>query len=100
MRTLPINVRTWLERVQINTRNRINRVDRRKRIGAATFCCPRRQSDVGNVRRHLHNDWRPRLLLYPRSNLLAVLRNLSHSGSHPSLTHPMRTSEVEFQSVS
>src|SRR5260370_38114472 len=76
MRTLTVDVRTWLERVEIDTRNRGNGIDGRKRIGASTLGGPGRYANVGDVRSQLDDDRSPRLLLHPRGNVLAVLWHL------------------------
>src|SRR5258708_32294991 len=99
MRALAIDVRTWLKCVEIDTRNRVDRVDGRERIGATTPGGPGRYANVGDVRSQLYNDRRPRLLFHPRRNLLAVLRHLPYSRPHAALTHAMRASKVKFKPV-
>src|SRR5260370_30382303 len=90
MRTLAVDVRTWLERVEIDTRNRVNGIDGRKRIGASTLGGPGRYANVGDVRSQLDDDRSPRLLLHPRRNLLALLGHLPDSGPHAALPHAIR----------
>ena len=99
MRRLTAYIGAGDEGIEVNTRNRIDCIDRRQRVGAAAFGRARDRNDIRDVGRELHQHRRPRDFFDPFRDHAGVVGHLANSASHAALAHAVRASEIELEAV-
>ena len=99
MAALPADVRRDFQRFQINANDGIERIDERQGVGSGRHRGPRRYHNIRNIWREFHDHRNLCDFHHPTRDLLAILWNLANSAAHAALTHAVRTSVVQFDSI-
>src|SRR5690606_6413983 len=96
---LAADVRTQLERVEVDADDRVDRVYERQAVGPPGDRGARRLGDVGDVRRQLDDHGDLRDVGDPARDQRAVLGDLPQRGAHAALRHAVRTAVVQLDRV-
>ncbi len=85
--------------VQVHRGDRVDRVDQAHRIRTPLQRRLGGLSNIGDVRRQLHDHRHPRVRLGPARHHLDILGHLPHGAAHAAFAHPVRAAKVQLDPV-
>src|SRR5689334_12063152 len=94
-------VYVWIgdKRVDVDTHDGVDRVDKRHGVRTAFLSGHSRRDDIRDVGRKLHDHGDLSDLLDPFGYHAGVIRHLPHRGTHTAFGHAVRATEVELKTV-
>src|SRR5215207_917151 len=99
MSCLSVGMRPRGHLIEVDSHDRVDRVDKRHGIGPPSSGSLGGLSYVGDIGRELHDNRHARVGLAPSCDHFDIFGNLADSRAHAAFGHAMRTPEVELYPV-